>query len=133
MNGLALVIIEDKPSAQEFSERLMETGLSVLTAVSTAKALELAESASPDIVFLDIELAMDTKDADFYRMIVEGKATDHAPVIITEPATSKGPAFKLNINELPPTVHGIISLYATADRIRSAIASAVTQSPRYIE
>ncbi len=130
MNALALVIIQDKQAAEDLAKRLIELGLSVLTATSKEKALELADSAKPDVVFVDMVLALEKSDHAFYPAIIEGKGTSQAAIIITEGATEKGPSFNIDKRDLPATVHDVVSQYATADRLRVALAAAITESPR---
>lgn len=65
-----------------------KAGYSVVTGISGAEAVELAESELPDIVFLDIVMKP-MNGFQACRKIVRNKATAHIPVILV---TSKGEA-----------------------------------------
>ncbi len=86
MNGekpLVMIINDDATEAERCAGWLNEAGFGTIIAHSEPHALELAENAEPDVMLIDVIMAVEGEKASLAGRISADPRTQHIPVVLT--------------------------------------------------
>ena len=125
MTGRRVLVVDDEPQIQRFLKpSLAAAGYDVVTAATGAEALQVAATAAPDVIVLDLGLP----DMDGKEVIRQLRAWSQVPIIVLsarDRETEKIAALDLGADDYVNKPFGIGELTA---RLRTALRRAAVSS-----
>ncbi len=125
MTGRRVLVVDDEPQIQRFLKpSLAAAGYDVVTAATGAEALQVAATAAPDVIVLDLGLP----DMDGKEVIRQLRAWSQVPIIVLsarDRETEKIAALDLGADDYVNKPFGIGELTA---RLRTALRRAAASS-----
>lgn len=80
MNNKVLIVDDSKPDLEILRSIVTNAGYQVITAISGQEAVDKANSAHPDLIFMDV--IMNNKDGfEACREIIANKETKNIPIV----------------------------------------------------